>query len=90
MGKSSQNSPTLVIFWGSTPCVFCVYTCYTKVVSHHDLSVLSTSVMGFKKSLDRGVGSALSIFFGIFLLCKVPYKAGQLSHRPGEIALMYC
>ena len=35
-----------------------------KVVGHYDLSVLSMSVMGFKKNLDEGwVGGVSSIFF---------------------------
>ena len=51
--KSSQNSPILVlIFWGSIPCVFCVYNTLLKVVNDYDLS--APSVMGFRKSLDRG------------------------------------
>ena len=25
IGESSQNIPMLLIFWGSIPCVFCVY-----------------------------------------------------------------
>ena len=68
-GKSSQNSPKpVLLFWGSKPCVFCLYIGPTllKVVSYYDLSVLSMSVMGFHKSLDmaRGewVGWALSSF----------------------------
>ena len=63
--KSSQkiNSPKLVlIFWSTIPCVFCLYT-LLKVVGYYDLSVLSMSVMGFKKkSLDGGwVGGVSSI-----------------------------
>ena len=58
--KSSQNSPKLVlIFWGSIPCVFCLYikNMLLKVVSHFDLSVLSISVIGLQKNiLDRGGG----------------------------------
>ena len=47
IGKSSQNSPILVlIFRSSIPSVFC-YT-LLKVVSY-DLSVLSMSVMFLKK-----------------------------------------
>ena len=41
-----------------------------KVVGYYDLSVLSMSVMGFKKKkLDGGgwVGSAIQVFFGNFL-----------------------
>ena len=53
-----------------------VYT-LLKVVSYYDLSVLSMSVMGFKKSLDRGwVGGVSSIvlfwIFGIFLTLQSP------------------
>ena len=45
-GKSSQNSPILgLLLWG---------TLLTYII-HNDLSVLSMSVMGFKKSLDREV-----------------------------------
>ena len=35
------------------------------VVSHYDLSVLSMSVIGFQKKLDRGVGgvSSIQLFF---------------------------
>ena len=60
IGKSSQNSPIIVlIFVGSMPCVFCLYVfVLLKVVSHDDLSVLSVHVRdGFqKKHLDRVVG----------------------------------
>ena len=45
-------------------CILFVYTCtlLLKVVSYYDLSVLSMSVMGFKKSLDGGwVGGVSSI-----------------------------
>ena len=55
------------IFRGSIPCVFfCIYTCtLLKVVSHYDLSVLSMSVKGFQKSVDREcVGGVSSIHFG--------------------------
>ena len=34
-------------------CILSVYT-LLKVVGYYDLSVLSTSVMGFKKKLDGG------------------------------------
>ena len=48
-GKSSQNtSKPVQIFWNSIPYVFCLYT-LLKVVSYCDFSVLSMSVMGFKK-----------------------------------------
>ena len=42
----------VLIFWSSIPCVFCLYIIQCtllKVVSYYDLSVLSMSVMGFKK-----------------------------------------
>ena len=46
-GKSSQNSPKpVLICWSTIPCEFCLYT---HCVSYYDLSVLSMSVMGFKK-----------------------------------------
>ena len=64
-GKSSQNRPkTVVIFWSSIPCVFCLHA-LLKVVGYYDLSVLSMSVMGFqKKSLYGGwVGGVSSIQF---------------------------
>ena len=55
-GKSSQNSSkTVVIFWSSIPCVFCLYA-LLKVVGYYDLSVLSMSVMGFKKKFGWVVG----------------------------------
>ena len=49
-GKSSQNTSKQVqIFWSSIiPYVFCLYI-LLKVVRYYDLSVLSMSVMGFKK-----------------------------------------
>ena len=37
--------------------VYLLYICYSKLLgSHNDVSVLSKSVMGLKKSFDRGVG----------------------------------
>ena len=64
--KSSQNSPKpVLIFWNSIPyvCIMPVYT-LLKVISYHDLSVLSMSVMGFQK---RNFVWALSNFiFWIF------------------------
>ena len=72
-GKLSQNSPKpVLIFWSSTPCVFCLYVTLLKVVSYYDLSVLSMSVMGFKKKVWMGVGgwvggvSSIQVFFGFF------------------------
>ena len=55
LGKSPQNRPKpVLIFWSSIPCVFCLYIA-KKVVGYYDLSVLSISVMDFKKkSLDMG------------------------------------
>ena len=64
-GKSSQNSPTLVIFRCSIPYYF---VCISKVVSHHGSSVLSMSVMGFKKSLDGGGVSTIHFLGNIFTL----------------------
>ena len=58
VGKSSQNSPkSVLIFWSSIPCVFCLYI-LLKVVGYYDLSVLSMSVSdGFpKKKSGWGVG----------------------------------
>ena len=54
----------VLVFWG----YFVFRPIYViKVVSHYDLRVLSMSVKGFHKNdLDSGVGSALSIFLGIF------------------------
>ena len=57
--KSSQNSlKPVLIFWSSIPCVFCMYRIYTllKIVGYYDLSVLSMSVMGFKKKVWMGGG----------------------------------
>ena len=52
IGNSSQNSPTLehIIFWGAMPymCILCV-NMLLKVAGHYYLSVLSMSVMGFRK-----------------------------------------
>ena len=46
------------------------------VVGYYDLSVLSTSVMGFqKKSLEGGGVSSIQVFFwifGFFLTLKAP------------------
>ena len=65
IGKSSQNGPILtLIFRGSISCVFS--GTLLKIVSLYDLSVLPISVVGFQKRLDRGVGGALYIFWGIF------------------------
>ena len=52
-------------------CILCVHV-LLKVVSHHNLSVLSMSLMGFQKSLDRGVGGwgelfVILVLFWIFL-----------------------
>ena len=51
--KSSQNRPiSVVIFWSSIPCVFCLYMdihcTLLKVVNYYDLSVPSMSVKGFQ------------------------------------------
>ena len=56
--KSSQNSSKQVlILWSSIPCI-CILSVYTllKVVSYYDWSVLSMSVMGFKKKYGWGAG----------------------------------
>ena len=50
----------VLIFWGSIPCVFRLYT-LVKVVSHYDLSVLSMSVMGFQKGVG-GLGEIYPLF----------------------------
>ena len=40
-----------------------------KVINHYDFNVLSMSVMGFQKSLDKGVGSIQFLFgFSDFVL----------------------
>ena len=56
-------------------CILCAYV-LLKVVSHHNFSVLSMSLMGFQKSLDRGVGgcgkrlsSIILDFFEFVFLC---------------------
>ena len=50
--KSSQNSPkSVLIFWSSIPCVFCLYTLLKVVIFYH-FSVLFMSVM------------SLNFFFG--------------------------
>ena len=58
-GKSSQISPKpVLICWSSIPYVYsvCIYT-LLRVVGYYDLSVLSMSVMGFKKKeVWMGVG----------------------------------
>ena len=58
-GKSSQNSPKpALIFFSSIP-YMCILSKDTllKVVGYYDLSVLSMSVMGFKKKkFGWGVG----------------------------------
>ena len=45
--------------WGGeyTIHVYLLYICYSELLgSHNDVIVLSKSVMGLKKSFDRGVG----------------------------------
>ena len=68
MGKSSQNSliPVL-LFWSSRPYTICILFVYTfvKVVSYYDLSVLSISVMGFKK-MWSGWSEIYPVLFGFF------------------------
>ena len=48
---------------------FCLYT-LIKVVSYYDLSVLSMSVMGFKKKVWMGGGwvRSIQVFLEIFLI----------------------
>ena len=48
IGKSSQNSPKLVLIFLVVYHVYFVCIHYEKVVGHYDLSVLSMSVMGFQ------------------------------------------
>ena len=55
IGKSSQNSPKPVLIFWSSMCILSVYT-LLKVVGYYDLSVLSMSVMGFKKKVWMGSG----------------------------------
>ena len=59
--------------WGGgyyTIHVYLLYICYSKLLgSHNDVSVLSKSVMGLKKSFDRGVGGwgeLYSFFWNVF------------------------
>ena len=59
-----------------------------KVVSHYDFSVLSTSVMGFPKKMDRGVdgwGELYPVFslgfFDFFLTLQSTYVAKR-PHKP--------
>ena len=73
-GKSSQNSPKLVLILKcrvSIPymCIVCVYT-LLKVVSHYDLSVLSKLVTGFPPIffLVDGFGWVSSIRFLLLTL----------------------
>ena len=48
LGKSSQNSPILVLtYCGSIQCVFRLYK-YV-IISHYDLGVMSKSVIGLKQ-----------------------------------------
>ena len=80
-GKSSKNSlKSVLIFWSSIPCVFCLYT-LLKVVGYYDFSVLSMPVMGFrKKKVWMGMGGwgelypkKILDFLNFFELCKAPY-----------------
>ena len=65
-GKLSQNSPKPVqIFWSRISCVFCLYT-LLKVVGYYDLSVLSMSVMGFRKKFGWGVGGWGELYPSLF------------------------
>ena len=66
IGKSCQNHPILVlIFWGSIPCVFCLYCALLKAVSHYDLSILPMSGMGLKK-IGYGVRGYPVLNIGFF------------------------
>ena len=55
---------------GSIPYMYICCICYSKLLgSHNDVSVLSKSVMGLKKSFDRGVGGwgeLYSFFWNVF------------------------
>ena len=58
--------------------VYLLYICYSKLLgSHNDVSVLSKSVMGLKKSLIGGwVGGVSYIhFFGMFLTLQIPFHS---------------
>ena len=61
----SSNSPkTVLIFWSSIPCVFCLYMAKSSSKVIYDLSVLSMSVMGFQIKFGWGgvgVGGVSSI-----------------------------
>ena len=70
----------------------CIYT-LLKVVSYYDLSVLSTSVMGFQKKFGWGwwpgwVGvSSIQVYFGFFeffKLCKAPYLTSRYNTVPNH------
>ena len=57
--------------WGGVVYHTCIFVvCYSKLLgSHNDVSVLSKSVMGLKKSFDRGVGGwgeLYSFFWNVF------------------------
>ena len=75
IGKSSQNSPTLVLIWDGVVGLYRVYFFYVftllKVVSHYALIILSISVMGFqinKLWIGSGwVGWSLYMFW-VFVL----------------------
>ena len=62
---------TVLIFWSSIPCVFCLHV-YTlvKVVGYYDLSGLSMSVIVFQKEKFKwgvgGWGELYPILFWIF------------------------
>ena len=60
--KSSQNSPKPVLIFWSAQHTMCTLL---KVVGYYDLSVLSMSVMGFKKKVWMDV-SSIQVFFLIF------------------------
>ena len=50
-------------------CIFVVCMLFKVLSSHNDVSVLSKSVMGLKKSFDRGVGGwgeLYSFFWNVF------------------------
>ena len=69
-GKYSQSSSKpVLICWSSIPYEFCLYA---QVVNYYDLSVLSMSVMGFKKKKFGwgwvGGVSSIQVYFGFYKL----------------------
>ena len=68
-------------------CILFVYTLLT-VVRYYDLSVLSMSLIGFPKKLDRewgGWGALYPVlFWNLFNFAK-PLKEGTMGHRSMEV-----